>query len=79
MAHASTFGFTPVPTWAADGEPVEVIWPGLACAELFSEVAEDVFVGCVVVEVLHEPMATNKRQDESIRIQRISTLLQTKN
>ncbi|HBB88997.1 MAG TPA: hypothetical protein DC047_15435 [Blastocatellia bacterium] len=79
MAQASTFGFAVVATWAVDGEPVEVIWPGLDCAVLVSEVPEEVFAGCVVVEVLHAPMATNKRQNESIEIRRISTLLQAKN
>jgi hypothetical protein len=80
MAQASTLGFTAFAVWAADGEPVEVIWPGLDWAVLVSEVPEDVFAcDCVVEEVLHAPKATNKRHKDSIGIRRISTLLQTKN
>jgi hypothetical protein len=80
MAQASTFGFTAVAAWGADGEPVDVNWPGLDCAVLVSAVPEEVFAGdCGVVEVLHAPKATNKRQKESIGIRRISTLLQIKN
>jgi hypothetical protein len=76
MAQASTLGFTAFAAWAAEGEPVEVIWPGLDWAVLVSEVPEEVFTcDCVVEEDLHEPKAANKRHKESIGIRRISTLL----
>jgi len=80
MAQASTLGFTAFAAWAAEGEPVEVIWPGLDWVLLVSAVPEEVFAcDWGVEEVLHAPKATNKRHKANVGIRRISTLLQTKN